>query len=147
VHHGKGLNWIELAAPHWPVVSCAVHGTPGDQEFRGFLDDVAHHLRREQVHAYVIDLQLAELPSRERREWLLQALAPQEPVIRRFVAGIALVLPETTFRFARSAMILKKRKFVPTTVHESPEAGIEWCKRQIASSKANKGGPGGRPRR
>jgi hypothetical protein len=134
VQHARVLNWVDVDEARWPEVRCTFLGAPGDDQFGVLFDRLAFYLRRQERHAYIIDLQAVELlPSPQRRASFFQVLRPHEFLIGSFVAGVAFVLPPTTLAFARSTMLLTRSALAPGTIVDSVEAAQAWCALRLAT--------------
>jgi hypothetical protein len=131
VQNAPLLNCVYIDESRWPEVKCTFLGVPEDDKLGVLLERLAFYLRRNDRHAYVIDLQAIELPSRGKRAAFLQALKPHEFLITSNVAGVALVFPPNTLAFARSTMMLTRSALAPYTIVDSVEAAQAWCQLQI----------------
>ena len=130
------MAFHKIDLKQWPLVFIDISpGSPTDEEFTAYLDDLIKLLGTGGKRAMVVDCTKSSNLSRQHRRAQAAYLKDYSELIEEKIVGMAMIIQSPVIRTILSAIIWIEPMSCPYKVFSTRKEGEAWCRELLALAK------------
>ena len=122
---------LQVDDSQFPLVYVVARGTPTDQEFDAYLEELAALYRRRERFALVVDASRSGGATAAQRKKQADWIKQNAMMIQALNLGTAFVVPSALARGVMTAILWLQPMPSPHLVCNSPPEGVRWASEQL----------------
>lgn len=130
---------IQLEDAHWPLLLVRFDGTPTDEEFERYLDQMTTMLALRQRHAIVLDATAAHFTPMSQSRMQAHWIRAHKTELEELTAGTAIVFSSRLFRVVVASVFMIQPPPTPYATFGTLGEATRWAAAQLGIAPPESG--------